>query len=208
MTEKKVEKKTGGCACGCGKHIGVAIVAAVIAGAVAFGGCYMACHGKKAVIVNFEQVKQEAEAYKSILAEQRKYEEKLQAQMGLDIGALQKEDAALAAKKEKMKEADYQKEVVVLQKKAAELQQKYRYQAQQILGASQMAAEKIQADVEKTLETVATKAGAGVVLNAAVVVYANDDTNNITDCFVKELNKTVKPVAYPDPATVKLTAGE
>ena len=104
MTEKKVEKKTGGCACGCGKHIGVAIVAAVIAGAVAFGGCYMACHGKKAVIVNFEQVKQEAEAYKSILAEQRKYEEKLQAQMGLDVGALQKEDAALAAKKGKMKE--------------------------------------------------------------------------------------------------------
>ncbi len=208
MTEKKVEKKTGGCVCGCGKYIGVAIVAAVIAGAVAFGGCYMACHGKKAVIVNFEKVKQEAEAYKSILAEQRKYEEKLQAQMGLDIGALQKEDAALAAKKGKMKEADYQKEVVVLQKKAAELQQKYRYQAQQILGASQMAAEKIQADVEKTLETVATKAGAGVVLNAAVVVYANDDTNNITDCFVKELNKTVKPVAYPDPATVQLTAGE
>lgn len=208
MSEKKTEKKVNVCACGCGKKIGVIVATAVVAGLVAFGASCLMCGGKKTVIVNFEQVKQEAEAYKAIVAEQRKYEEKLQAQMGLDFGALQKEDADLVAKKGKMKESEYQKEVVALQKKAAELQQRYRYQAQQILGASQMAAEKIQADVEKTLEKVAKKAGAGVVLNAAVVVYANDDTNNITDCFVKELNKTIKPVAYPDPTTVNLTAGE
>ncbi|MBR2505201.1 MAG: OmpH family outer membrane protein, partial [Elusimicrobiaceae bacterium] len=152
----------------------------------------------------------EAVAYRSILESQRGYEEKLQAQLGLDAGELQKKEKELAEKKDKLSETKFKKEVLALQKEAAVLQQKYQLQAQKILIASQIVAEKLQPAVEETLQDVAEKSGAGVILNKAVVVYPTDKVKSkidLTDAFIKALNENVKAEEYPNPETIQPAVG-
>lgn len=193
------------CHCSCGKKKIVAAVLGIIV-VVAVGLCM--CCRKSVAVIDFGKVRQSAEVYKSIIAEQTKYEEKLQAQLSLEAGSLQKEDQALGEQKSKLKDADYKKKAAALQKKAFELQQKYQYQAQQILAASQIAVEKIQADVEKIVAEVADDNCVGIVLNKEVTIYADEKTNDITDAFIEALNEKIKPVEYPNPETIQLNLGE
>ena len=200
---KNEEKKECGCGCSCKKKAIVLVGVVVLAAAAAFGACKFACCGSKVMIIDFEQVRQNAVAYKSIIDQQRSYEEKLQAKLSVDAGQLQKEEKELVEQKGKLSETDFQKKATALQKKAFELQQQYRLRAQQILLASQKAAQDIQAEVQEVLDGIATKKGAGVVLNKNIAVYA-DDKVDITDCFVKALNEKVKAKAYPNPETIQL----
>ena len=194
------------CGCSCGKKAGVIIAGVVVAATLAFGACKWSCCGTKTMVIDFDRVRQEATAYRSILDAQRGYEEKLQAQLGLDAGAMQQKEKELADKKSKLSETEFKKKVLALQKEAAELQQKYQLQAQRILIASQMVAEKLQPAVEETLQKVAKKAGAGVVLNKAVTVYANDKVD-MTKAFIEALNENVKAETYPNPDTIQPAVG-
>ena len=72
--------------------------------------------------------------------------------------------------------------------------------------ASQIVAEKLQPAVEETLQNVAKKSGAGVVVNKAVTVYANDKVD-MTDAFIKALNENGKAETYPNPDTIQPTVG-
>ena len=200
-----VEKENSSCACGCpcGKKVGTLFGVAVVSALLAFGACKMACCGGKVMVIDFDRVQQEAVAYKAILDEQRGYEEKLQAQLGVDAGKLQEEEKALAAKKGKLSETEFKKKAVALQKKAMDLQQQYRFQAQQILLASQSVAEKLQPAVKDTLDTVAKDAGASVVLNKMVALNEVAKSNDLTDAFIKALNETVKAEAYPNPENIQ-----
>jgi len=154
------------------------------------------------MIIDFERVRQEAVAYKAIVDAQRGYEEKLQAQLGLDAGQLQQKEKDLVAQKGKLGETEFKKKALALQKESVELQQKYRFQAQQILLASQVVAEKIQPAVEEVLQTVAKKACAGVVLNKGMTVYTGDKSD-LTDAFIKALNEKIKAEEYPNPETIQ-----
>ena len=105
-----------------------------------------------------------------------------------------------------MSETEFKKKALALQKKVIEFEQKRVARQQQIAAASQIVAEQLQSDVEAALNAVAKKAGAGVVLNKEMTVYSGDKAD-LTDAFIKALNDKVQPVAYPDPATIQLTAG-
>lgn len=202
----KKNEEVCACGCSCKKKAVVLLGVIVVAAALAFGACRVACCGSKVMVIDFERVRQEAVAYKAIIDEQRGYEEKLQAQLGLDAGKIQEKEKDLAAQKGKLSETEFKKKAVALQKEAFDLQQKYRFQAQQILLASQIVAEKIQPAVEDTLESVAKTAGAGVVLNKAMTVYTGDK-NDLTDSFIKALNETVKAETYPNPESIQPVAG-
>ena len=194
-------EKECSCGCSCKKKAVMLGGTAIVAALLAFGACQWACCGNKTMVIDFERVQKEATVYKSIIDNQRGYEEKIQAQLSLEAGQLEQEEKELAAQKGKLSETDFKKKAVALQKKAMTMQQKYRGQVQQVLAASQIAASKVQAEVEEVLEDVSKKAGAGVVLNKAVTVRAGQK-NDLTDSFVKALNKKVKPVEYPNPETV------
>lgn len=196
------------CKCGCsrGKKTVAFVGGIAIAVALAFGACKWSCCGTKTMVIDFDRVRQEAEAYRSILDAQRGYEEKLQAQLSLDAGEMQKKEKELADKKGKLSETEFKKKALALQKEALELQKKYQLQAQKILIASQIVAEKLQPAVEETLQNVAKKSGAGVVVNKAVTVYANDKVD-MTDAFIKALNENVKAETYPNPDTIQPTVG-
>ena len=190
------------CGCSCGKKAVFLGATALVAAAIAFGACRFACCGGKTMVVDFERVQTEAAVYKAILDSQRGYEEKIQAQINLEAGKLDQEEKDLVAQKGKLSETDFKKKAVALQKKAMEFQGKYRAQTQQILMASQMAANKVQPDVENVLNEVARKAGAGVVVSKAVTIYMGEKVD-LTDRFVEALNDQVKPVEYPNPETIQ-----
>jgi len=194
-------EKECSCGCSCKKKFLMLGGTAIVAALLAFGACKWACCGTKTMVIDFERVQKEATVYKSIIDNQRGYEEKIQAQLGLEAGGLEQEEKSLAAQKGKLSETDFKKKALALQKKAMTLQQKYRAQVQQVLAASQIAASKVQAEVEAVLEEVSHKAGAGVVLNKAVTVRTGKK-NDLTDCFIKALNQKVRPVEYPNPETV------
>lgn len=199
-------KKMIQCDCSCKKKAAVLGGAVIVAALLAFGACRLACCGSKTMVIDFDRVQREAVAYKSIIDQQKNYEEKVQAQFGLEAGALEQKEKDLVAKKSKISDTEFKKKTLALQKEAMELQNKYRFQFQQILLASQTAATQIQDSVETTLQDVAKKAGAGVVLNKAVTVHVSD-YNDLTDAFIKALNKSVQPVAYPNPESIAPVAG-
>jgi len=199
-----MNNETKECKCCCSNQKKMAVLGgtALVAAAIAFGACRMACCGTKTMVVDFEQVQKEAVVYKAIVDSQRGYEEKIQAQLNLEGGQLEQEEKELVAQKGKLSEADFKKKAVALQKKAMELQGKYRMQVQQVLMASQTAASKVQAEVEDVLNGVARKAGAGIVVSKAVTIYAGDKVD-LTKRFIEALNKQVKPVEYPSPETIQ-----
>ena len=196
------ELKECKCGCSCGKKAFFMGATALVAAAVAFGACRFACCGCKTMVVDFDRVQTEAAVYKAILDNQKGYEEKIQAQINLEAGKLDQEEKDLVAQKGKLSETDFKKKAVALQKKAMEFQGKYRAQMQQVLMASQAAANKVQPDVENVLNEVARKAGAGVVVSKAVTIYMGEKVD-LTERFVEALNNQVKPVEYPNPETIQ-----
>ncbi|MDY6407800.1 MAG: OmpH family outer membrane protein [Pseudomonadota bacterium] len=193
-------EKECACGCSCRKKILMLGGTALVSALLAFGACQWCCCGTKTMVIDFKRVQREATVYKSIIDNQRGYEEKIQAQLGLEAGQLQQEEKDLVAQKGKLSETDFKKKALALQKKAMQMDQKYRGQVQQVLAASQMAASKVQAEVEEVLEEVSRKAGAGVVLHKDMTVRSGQK-NDLTDRFVKALNEKVKPVEYPNPET-------
>ena len=189
------------CAGGCRKKAAVLSGAVLIAAGLAFGACRWACCGTRTVVIDFDRIQQEATVYRTILEQQKNYEEKLQAELALEAGVLEKEEKKLVAQKGKLKEAEFKKKAADLQKKATELQAKYQFRYQQVGMASQLAAEQVRVPVREVLERVAKKAGAGVVLNKSVTVYAGEKAD-ITDHLIRALNKSVQPGTYPNPETL------
>jgi len=194
------------CGCSCKKKALMLGGTAVVAALIAFGACKWCCCGNKTMIIDFDRVQKEAVVYKTIIDSQRSYEEKIQAQIGLEAGQIKQEEKDLVAEKGKLSETEFKKKAVALQKKAMQMEQKFQGQIQQVLAASQIAASKVQAEVEEVLEQVSHKAGASIVLNKDVTVWPGKKVagkkNDLTEAFIKALNEQVKPVEYPNPDTV------
>jgi len=199
---KNESKETCSCGCSCGKKFLALSFTALISAGIAFGACHWCCCGTKAMVIDFDRVQQEARVYRSIIEAQKGYEEKIQAQLNLDGGRLQQEEKDLIEQKGKLSETEFKKKAVALQKKAVELDQKYRGQVQRVVIATQMAAKEARLKVEGVLNQVAERAGAGVVVYKASAPYTGDKCD-LTDRFIEALNKSVKPVAYPDPEKIQ-----
>lgn len=162
----------------------------------------------RVVILEADRVTQEVTAFKLIRAEEGKYVAQWNAETDVEVRALQAEQDELNKEKSKLSAAQYKKKQEALAKKIEVLKRKNEYRVRQIAAASRQAALSIQKEMGEAIKRVAKREHAGIILNSSNVIYADDETNNITDALIKEMNKAITSVTYPNPLTFQFTSGE
>lgn len=179
-------------------------IAAIVGGVLVLFVLFLLipCGNKGSVaVLDLERVKVESAPYKTIADEQRKYEEIWKIKFQAEREVLDREDKELAARRNRMKAGEFKRAIDSLQHRAVALQEKYKGEAGKILAASQSVVAQVDAVAMETLERVAKAGGYDVVLVKQSTLYAGKAAD-ITDDFIKELDKKSVKVSYPDPSTL------
>ena len=150
-------------------------------------------------VIDFAVAQGKAKVYQSVIAEQRKYEEQIRARIAADSVGIEREAKELESKKTTMKPEEYQKKMVSLQQRMMVIQNKYRPSIERIVAASQVALKTAEKEIAEAVEKTARQKGVKVLVPANNILYA-DKKADMTDTFVKNLDKLVQSVPYPDPA--------
>lgn len=179
------------------KYVKIAISAVVV---VALLGWVWCSCGSSVAVIDFNAVQMKAKVYQSVLAEQKKYEDQVRIRMVADSGDLEKEAQNLEKQKASLKPDEYQKKAVALQRKLVAVQEKYRPMVERIVAASQLAIrEGAGKYVDEAVKQTARQKHVKVLLPKTATLYT-DDCVDVTDVFVKNLDKLIQTVPYPDPA--------
>ena len=150
-------------------------------------------------IIDFGAAQAKAKLYQSVITEQRKYEEQIRVRIAADSVDIEKEAKELENKKNKLTAEEYQKKALALQRRFMVIQDKYRPAVERIMAASQIALKSAEKQIAEAVEKTARQKGVKVLLPVNSVLYA-DKSADMTDTFVKNLDKLVVSVPYPDPA--------
>lgn len=186
-------------------HMELTLVA--LAAVLVLFGMAFCPHGSQTVaVLDVEELKTQSDVYKKIYSEQQRYEEMWKIQFNAEREILDREDKDLAARRKSMKPAQLKKEVDALQKKAIALQQKFQGEASRIVMATQTAVNQANKSVIETVREVAKKNGYDIVIPKSSAIYTSDAVD-MTDTFVKVLNKKTIDVDYPNPETLTLPKG-
>ena len=170
-----------------------------VAGIALLGWAWCSC-GPDVAVIDFNVVQAKAKVYQSVLAEQKKYEDQIRIRIIADSGDLEKEAQSLEKQKATLKADEYQKKAVALQRKMANIQEKYRPMVERVVAASQLALRDGAGKyVDEVIKKTAKQKGIKVVLPKNIALYVKDSAD-VTDTFVKNLDKLVQTVPYPDPA--------
>ena len=97
-----------------------------------------------------------------------------------------------------MSSDEFAKKFQSLQKRAALIQNKYRPDAERLMLASQIALKGVEKEIALAVEKTAQQTGVKILLPVNSVLYAKKSAD-LTDKFVKNLDKIVQTVPYPDP---------
>ena len=150
-------------------------------------------------VIDFNVVQAKAKVYQSVLAEQKKYEDQVRILVIADSGDLEKEGQNLEKQRATLKSEEYQKKAAALQRKIMAVQEKYRPAVERIVAASQLALREGAAKyVDEAMEKTANQKGIKVLLPKTATLYTKDSAD-VTDAFVKNLDKLIQSVPYPDP---------
>ena len=149
-------------------------------------------------VIDFGAAQGKAKLYQSVITEQRKYEEQIRVRIAAESVDIEKEAKELESKKDKMKPEEYQKKAIALQRRFMAIQEKYRPTVERIVAASQFALKKAEKQIAEAVEQTARQKGVKVLLPVNSVLYA-DKKADMTDTFVKNLDRLVISVPYPDP---------
>ena len=150
-------------------------------------------------VIDFAVAQGKAKVYQAVIKEQKKYEEQIRIRIAADSKDIEKEAGELEKKKDSMKPEEYQKKMMSLQNRMMIIQEKYRPAVERIVAASQIALKGAEKEIAKAVEQTAHQKGVKVLLPVNSVLYA-DKKADMTDTFVKNLDKLVQSVPYPDPA--------
>ena len=150
-------------------------------------------------VIDFAVAQGKAKVYQAVIKEQKKYEEQIRIRIAADSKDIEKEAGELEKKKDSMKPEEYQKKLMSLQNRMMIIQEKYRPAVERIVAASQIALKGAEKEIAKAVEQTAHQKGVKVLLPVNSVLYA-DKKADMTDTFVKNLDKLVQSVPYPDPA--------
>ena len=150
-------------------------------------------------VIDFAAAQSKAKLYQSVIAEQKKYEQPIQLRIAADSVDIEKEAKELESKKASMKPEEYQKKAIAIQRRFMMVQEKYRPMVERIVAASQVALKSAEKEIAKAVEQTARQKGVKVLLPVNSVLYA-DKKADMTDTFVKNLDKLVQSVPYPDPS--------
>ena len=190
---KKLAKIKNVCTCrkvrlGAGLLAGVAVLA--------WAWCVTTC--PRVGVIDFSAAQEKAKLYQSVISEQRKYEELIRVRMLADSVSIEKEAGELEKKKASMKPEEYQKKVASLQSRFSVIQGKYRPAIERIVAASQIALKSAEKEINEAIQKTAKQKCVKVLLPKNAAVYVADSAD-LTDAFVKNLDKLVQTVTYPDP---------
>ena len=177
----------------------VRLAAGLLAGVAVLAWAWCVTTHPGVGIIDFGAAQMKAKVYQSVIAEQRKYEQQIQVRIAADSVDIEKEAKELESKKASMKPEEYQKKAMNLQRRFAVIQDKYRPAVERIVAASQIALKGAEKEIAKAVEQTAKQKGVKVLLPVNTVLYA-DKSADMTDTFVKNLDKLVQSVPYPDPA--------
>ena len=166
-------------------------------------GFYKATRPQVAII-NFTAVQQKAKAYLSVAEEQKKYDSKVQEIVMKDkeFIQIQAEGKKLNDSKKDISEAEFERKAQALQTRLMKLQEKYRPQLERNAVASQLALKSLEKEIAEAVEATSQKTGAKILLPVNTILYAAKEAD-VTDTFVKELDKRVQTAQYPNPETLK-----
>ena len=179
----------------------VRLAAGLLAGVVVLAWAWCVTTRPGVGVIDFAVAQGKAKVYQSVIAEQRKYEEQIRVRIAADSVSLEKEAKELESKKASMKSEEYQKKVATLQKRFMMIQDKYRPAVERIMAASQIALRGAEKEIAQAVEKTARQKGVKVLLPVNTVLYA-DKKADMTDTFVKNLDKLIQSVPYPDPAKI------
>ena len=179
----------------------VRLIAGILVGVAAFTWAWHITTRPGVGVIDFGVAQGKAKLYQSVITEQRKYEQQIQVRISADSVDLDKEIKELESKKTTMKPEEYQKKALGLQRRFAIIQEKYRPAVERIVAASQIALKSAEKEIAKAVEETARQKGVKVLLPVNNVLYA-DKKADMTDTFVKNLDKLIQSVPYPDPAKI------
>lgn len=153
-------------------------------------------------VLDLNVLKSEVKAYQDIYREQKKYEDVWQIKFMAEREVLQREEERLKLEK-KPSETD----VIRLQKKLLDLQQRYQTEASKIMFTTQLVSKDIEEKVLRTVEKIAKKGDYQIVLSKEKALYASHKID-ITKAVIKALNKQSLSINYPDPSQTVLPQQE
>ena len=172
--------------------------AGILAGVAVASWAYCVATRPGVGVIDFAVAQSRAKVYQSVITEQRKYEEQIRARIAADSVDIEKEAKELESKKDSLTLAEYQKKAMGLQRRFMVIQDKYRPAVERIVAASQVALKGAEKEIAQAIEKTARQKGVKVLLPVNGVLYA-DKKADVTETFVKNLDKLVQSVPYPDP---------
>jgi len=155
-------------------------------------------------IINFQTVQQTAKAYVAAAEQQKKYDEQIQAiiMKDKDFIQLEEEGKKLAEQQKTMAKDEFERKSNALQAKALKINERYRASFERNAMASQLALKALEKQIAEAIEATSQKTGAKILLPVNTILYASEKAD-FTEVFVKELDKRVQTVNYPDPVTLQ-----
>lgn len=156
---------------------------------------------EKIAVLDVEKVKTESIPFNTINTEALKYISALKARISEEEKALQTEAIALQKRinSSGKKANTFIREIDVINQKAMVLRNKFQVQKQLISRATQSAFQQINPVIEETLKDFSQSEGITIILPKSLITY-NEGSVDVTDEFIRVLNKKGLNVVYPDPA--------
>ena len=150
-------------------------------------------------VIDFVAAQGKAKLYQSVIEEQKKYEEQIRVRIAADSVDIEKEAKELEAKRASMKPEEYQKKAMGIQRRFIVIQEKYRPAVERVVAAGQIALKSAEKEINEAIKQTAKQTGVKVLLPRNVALDATESVD-FTDTFVKNLDKLIQSVPYPDPA--------
>ena len=150
-------------------------------------------------VVDFNVVQKNAKVYQYVQSEQNKYAEQIRVRIMADSKDIEADAQKLEKQKASMKADEYQSRVRDLQRRAARVQERYRPAMERIMLASQVALNGAAKEISLAVEKTAQQKGVKVLLSMNNVLYASNKVD-MTGAFIKNLDKEIQKVTYPDPS--------
>ena len=176
----------------------VRLATGLLVGVAVLGWAWCVTTCPKVGVINFAVAQEKAKLYQSVIAEQRKYEEQIRVRIMADSVGIEKEASELDKKKNSMKPEEYQKKMASLQNRFAAIQGKYRPAIERVVAASQIALKGAEKEISEAIEKTAKQKCVKVLLPVQNTLYV-DESADLTDVFVENLDKLIQTVPYPDP---------
>lgn len=155
-------------------------------------------------VINFGLVQQKAKVYKAAAEYQKKYDEQIQQiiMKDKDFVKLQEEGNQLVAQQKTMPREEFERKSQALQARAVKINEKYQDSFERNAMAAQLAMRSVEKEIAEAIEATSQKTGVKILLPVTTILYASEKAD-LSDEFVKELDKRVQDVNYPNPATLK-----